>query len=993
MADSSLSNQNYGWPGLSTYDLDSREWTFSRQPSSRKLKQVAGWQLAVPAATDVPPARTSTNATTIRKDARRLTHDHPQLVPAIRQLPELNLVSDAVTSAATIYDPLVGDLLSFGTVFLKKYGRPNRIAALPGGPSGNILRLLIVGQQKQGWGTDKSVWLSGPTLKDADVGYWNEDAAPIQQVCFARAQSGNSFLAVRLPSRTVILRPSYHRGRQAAKPSTYYELPPSLVSARPILEINLEQTGGTPHADVTFNPDYQFQFGIVDHQYKWSVWQIERRAKRDEYSVSRLTGGDLLPNEDALPDDGDGWARILWAGDSNTLIVCNRRHLSLISIGGKASEYLQMLPLVPQRSTDWILDIKRHPQHQNRFFVLTNTKILVIAVTTPSATVDGTTGQAGAMTLLARRHYRGDEDLTLHLSVATLADDAAHVFLCSRLNKLTQVHYFEDRPSGPLDLVGQDPVSLDLVVPAAAHVTHMHLDTLQYGTREQWQYNEINSVAHSYLQRAIPFYQLTVALSDLSVVQTVLVEETDADYEMLVWSKIIHTDRTLYAWPTVGEMDDFVAPNGLLGTATPQSKLKSQDLRLLPHSDLTLERTMDYTSIYDVLVHKGQDAASMRNGIAMDVLTERLREMMKVDGDTVDPGHGHVMEALDSIVVVNDIDEASTEIDELFATDDLEHSLALHHIAPPRVLRLPESEEQSVAFLYDTILQYWIAPLPAEIPIPVRQAKERLARRVAVEVALASARLRPKIDASSTQPDVNPGDTMSLPILPSKPGDVASVGSATNIFHSSLPTPPQSSVPPSSQPPSSPSLPEFSTPPSAGDPLSRLRRYLTINNESLTPTVIHPNVSELLSHWKPGTDPGSYDWEATERSLRPETPDEVSQELHEKERKKKERRERRQRREDELMRAKSQTSSQPIFAQPQFPRSSPGPTFGGMAASSQVLIPMSSQVPSQFQTQGGGFGGFGGIHSTVPQSQVEPGRFGGRPDKKKKKGKSRVSGF
>jgi RNA polymerase I-specific transcription initiation factor RRN6 len=161
----------------------------------------------------------------------------------------------------------------------------------------------------------------------------------------------------------------------------------------------------------------------------------------------------------------------------------------------------------------------------------------------------------------------------------------------------------------------------------------------------------------------------------------------------------------------------------------------------------------------------------------------------------------------------------------------------------------------------------------------------------------------------------------------------------------------------------------------------------------MTPTIIPPNVSKLLSHWQPGIDPSTYDWEATERVLQTETPDETSQELREKERKKKERREKRQRREDELLRAKSQTSSQSIFAQPAFPRSSPGPMFGGMASSSQAPIPMSSQQPSQSQSQGGVSGGFGGVYSVVPQSQVEPGRFGGRPDKKKKKGKSRVSGF
>lgn len=323
-----------------------------------------------------------------------------------------------------------------------------------------------------------------------------------------------------------------------------------------------------------------------------------------------------------------------------------------------------------------------------------------------------------------------------------------------------------------------------------------------------------------------------------------------------------------------------------------------------------------------------------------------------------------------------DIDDASAKVDELFADDLTRNGHLLRHIAPAHVLRLPVTENPSITNLYDTILQDWIAPLPAEIPVPVRQVKERLARRIATEVTLASSRLR---SDEGERHGADSGDSMSLPILPSKPA---------NALPSSLPTPPQSSVPPSS-----PSLPESLQPP-ISDPLSRLRKHLEIDDESMmTPTIISKNVSELLSHWQPGTDPSTYNWEATEHALRPETPDEASQEQREKERKKKERREKRQRREDELMRAKSQTSSQITFAQPAFPRSSPGPTFGGMAASSQVPMPTSSQVAGQGQSQGGGFGGFGGVNSIMPQSQVEPGRFGGRPEKKKKKGKSRVSGF
>lgn len=325
---------------------------------------------------------------------------------------------------------------------------------------------------------------------------------------------------------------------------------------------------------------------------------------------------------------------------------------------------------------------------------------------------------------------------------------------------------------------------------------------------------------------------------------------------------------------------------------------------------------------------------------------------------------------------VPDVDEASAGVQQLFTSKSTN---VLRPIASQQVLRLPEIQQSSITNLYDSILQDWVALLPAEIYVPVRQAKERLARRVAAEVTLASAQLQTR---EEEQPATSSSDPVSLPVLSSKPMD---------SLPSSLPTPPQSSVPPSS-----PLFPEAARP-RTSDPLSRLRKHLTINDDSaLTPTVLPPSVTELLSHWQPGTDPSTYNWEATERAIRPDAPDEESQELRERERKKKERRDKRQRRQDELLRAKTQTSTQPMFSQPVFPRSSPGPMLGGMAASSQVPVPTSSQMPNQVLSLGGGFGGFGGFggaNSMMPQSQVEPGRFGGRPDKKKKKGKSRVSGF
>jgi RNA polymerase I-specific transcription initiation factor RRN6 len=290
-----------------------------------------------------------------------------------------------------------------------------------------------------------------------------------------------------------------------------------------------------------------------------------------------------------------------------------------------------------------------------------------------------------------------------------------------------------------------------------------------------------------------------------------------------------------------------------------------------------------------------------------------------------------------------------------------------------------------MAGIYDTILQNWIASLPPDVPVRIRQHKEQLARRVAVEVLLACCRIRGHesqelMVSSQRGPSQNSGVT--LPILPSKPGETSVSAPSQWPDSLSLPTPPHSSLPSSSLPPSSPPLSPY-TPSISSDPKVRLGRHLHIREPSLTPTIIATSVAQVLTHWQSGTDPHKYDWDATERALRPEHLDETSQQQREKERKRRERRQKRQQREDELMRAQV-ASQQPVV----FPRSSPGPMLGGLGSSSQAPSQSYSQVP----IPGIGFMGPEGFNIMAPQSQVEPGRFGGRPDKKKKK-KGRVSGF
>jgi RNA polymerase I-specific transcription initiation factor RRN6 len=449
MAEGTLSQLNYGHVGTATFDFETRDWSFARQLTPTTLKQIRIQEKSTvdlaPAPVQIPNTAVSTRLTDAKDNAKAIVRKNPQLVAAEDLLPELATTSAAIVSTTATYDPLVGSLYSTGSITFAGRSEisdnPRRVAATVTGEAGNILRLGFLYKEILGWDReflylqslrrkkDQSVWIRGDTLKGTECGYWSDGAAPIQQVCFAQSQDKSTLLAVRLLTRTVIFRPFYSPRPRPARQSPYHKLPPSLIDTHPILTLENDQSGGSPHADVTFNPDFQLQFAVVDQDQAWSVWDIEHGRKGTEYKLSCVVQGRITSSEDADMTREDGWARILWVGDVNTILVCNRRHASIIGIKGASFEYLPCPTLISNRTSDWILDVKRHPSVRGRFFVLTSTELILMAVVTSSEAMDATAGPVGARVLLSWRHYRGTEDFTLCMSVNMLDEDGMHLDL------------------------------------------------------------------------------------------------------------------------------------------------------------------------------------------------------------------------------------------------------------------------------------------------------------------------------------------------------------------------------------------------------------------------------------------------------------------------------------------------------------------------------------------------------------------------------------
>jgi RNA polymerase I-specific transcription initiation factor RRN6 len=520
------------------------------------------------------------------------------------------------------------------------------------------------------------------------------------------------------------------------------------------------------------------------------------------------------------------------------------------------------------------------------------------------------------------------------------------------------------------------------------HVTHIHMDWLHYRGDEHLPSSGPGS---SYSQHDVQFYRLSVMLSDLSIRQAIFYTHSPSletipnrrlSIEPTAWTNIIHARGTiLLSEDLVGLGDDFIIPDGIDTASVPA--LKTREGPILPpmqsrgpsRNEKYRENasTVNYSDIYDALT--GTTHWSM-TGDGPLIETEdvssviaRLRTVLFGGSDQNELLPGTMMETCDTAIRVTDVDDASLQIQELLDQNDRSHPFEAQRVAFLQSSQpgAPNDHQGDMSSLYDSILQHWIASLPASIPSRTRQMKERQARRIAAEVVLASSRIRRPI---AVEPELLPPSSKDWPTAGLGQVHEVSMSSQRSVDFTGLPHLPE---PSSSQPASQQTAP---THPNA---ITRLGQHLQITKP---PPTMSPNISQVLMHWHPGADPRVYDWDATTRLINAESNiDELGQKQRERSKRKAERLLKKQMRELELEKRKAE--SQPVFGRVVGGlRSSPAPVVGlGLSSQTQTE---SSQDQSQSQ-------GIGVPH--IVQSQIEPGRHGGKPQVKKRKGKARVSGF
>ena len=375
-------------------------------------------------------------AYTRSQNIKDLARIYPELVPAAHFLPQWTQKSESVEEFSSTVDPLRSDLLAlcelFSTGQEASEVQNTRIAAVAGGNSGDIVRLLRLNQVQYGWQDHDAVHFLSNTLQKGVESRWEGQHGPVQQLCFAgKLQPEHAcWLAVRYHTTTIIIQLSTAPERTSLGLGPYirpitHKLAAAAIYGSVIVTLPIKRTGGTPHADICFSPWSRRRFGILDQQGRWSIWTIHGHSQRRELPEAKiLATGSIYENSDKtvnLSDSfHDGWGRMLWIDTPKTVLLAMRTCLTAFHIELPLKRLWTPEPAL-SGDGDWILDMKRSSLDLSHVFVLTTTRIFWLR--TYIHEVPGTSNtDLFIKSLLSWKHFRDPADISLRISVLGNSD-------------------------------------------------------------------------------------------------------------------------------------------------------------------------------------------------------------------------------------------------------------------------------------------------------------------------------------------------------------------------------------------------------------------------------------------------------------------------------------------------------------------------------------------------------------------------------------------
>jgi len=420
---------HYGHVGRAVYLPETKTWTFARSfTRCTPISYTGVTKNTVPSAGNASELQLP-HKITRRPDDKLIPNTHPDLAA---QWPTINddAYSKVITDTAEICDPQISTLFDLGYALdhmsddSSSIPAPVAIAAVVTGVSRDTISFRMIEDEIAEIQREGSS-LHIPSIGDAETTEWSQRGAPIQQISFARPVKGKTaWMAARLKTMIMIFRPTFQREPVPAHvngtDTEAFAIPyrNSRLDANPVVELSENVTGGFTLADVTFNPWYSRQFGVVDIMGNWSVWEIRgRQTKHGSTYIARKVSMASLPSRDGKPQferpRHDGWASIVWVADFSTVVVSDRRCTALYQMTGEGVRS-SSVELGMNKQSEWVLDLERSIQNPSHFFVLTTSRLLWFDVTTAPLYSNGT--RPPLRPRITWRHFRDPEDTTLRIS-------------------------------------------------------------------------------------------------------------------------------------------------------------------------------------------------------------------------------------------------------------------------------------------------------------------------------------------------------------------------------------------------------------------------------------------------------------------------------------------------------------------------------------------------------------------------------------------------
>ncbi|SMQ46358.1 unnamed protein product [Zymoseptoria tritici ST99CH_3D7] len=946
MAERFRSDLPYGHFGRGNYSLTENVWNHVRhiQPTIR-IQPLGGPKfLAGSTPENHHPSSGLDYGAKLRKrheqQIKTLVKSNPDLQATSAILADHLRTSELVQAAIQRYDSTKGSLIAISHIFSESRHRPILVSAYATGEDGSDLCLVRVQDQKQGWTGTDNISLNVPTMYGEHLVLPGK--ASILQVRFSSSvQPGNVMLGIRTQIGVVIYHPTQRKASSAGAFG-------SRLVLDPLYTVSIGNTSGVPCSDFAFNPWFPQQLAIVDQAGQWEV--LEFRTRKMDRVDRRWTGS----SDNGNTKLNDGWARITWIANIETVAICTRTSLKLVNISADEAVLVEDVTGGLSGSIPWILDFGLVPDHMNLFLVLTTTHIVLYEV--------GTERSSGTATkvILKLRHFRSPDDTTLRLNTWIDADTVVVMLQSSLLNPMT---CYSLRFLDGLRVFSEDPFEIDLTTALernkrGSRVADIHIQPVKQVR------TDTGSSEHESL--GMRFFAARMITTEYKAVECLLY---GAAVSKLSTDESPGPPDRMQKLRTTGSrlsLTNFVVDDSIVeldAEETPRGEPVARRRRRAKPRLLPSERTIDLERVTRLLQRPVHGVRPLQE--VLDAIATTLRKPNSNNVDPLQTLYGD----LDIELMIDDIHVSSDSLRSLlqilpeesarFVEDDGELADPDQQRLVLRPLSLPPSlkdlMQPDMSATYNAVVQSWVTSLSAKIPGRVRLAKAKLASSIAAELVLACNVLRVEARAMATQPGQAADHSKYL---------LDELGSSQPTFSqqaSALPTPS-----------TTPSIMTASSHPStfAAPELERLSKYTTFSKP--TSNVLPRSLTSVLSHWKIGSQPEDYDWLSTSRNLA-EKDDEEDEDMTERERKRLQRRAerhiRRQRKEVAAAEASQLASSQApaIFSASQ-------PLAIRQVESQPNFIAESSQM-----TAGGG--SFGGGQ----MSQVVAGRFGGRPPARKKR--------